>query len=147
MSEGWYSGDRLLGGPQNHYVEILGSRDMGKRTKGKKPAVDEVVRRENVPGGGSRSDSFDWRTFEPSMLPGGAEAPLAAELTTYRDRLDELLRHKGQYVVIKGKEIAGFFRDRRSAVEAAIEAYGPGPFLVKKVVDKESIRRIGHSSL
>src|SRR5262249_21945672 len=109
---------------------------MSKRAKGKKPAVDESVRRENVPGGGSLSDAFDWRAFEPSMLPGGAEAPLAAELVTYRDRLDELLRHRGQYVVIKGQEIAGFFHDRRSAVEAAIAAYGPGPFLVKKVVEK-----------
>ena len=121
---------------------------MGKKTKGKKkPAVDEIVRHENATAGGSQSDSFDWRAFEPSMLPGGAKAPLAAELTTYRDRLDELLRHKGQYVVIKGQEIAGFFRDRRTAVEAAIVAYGPGPFLVKKVVEKEPIRRIGQASL
>jgi hypothetical protein len=120
---------------------------MSKRTKGKKPAVDEIVRREDVPGGGSQSDSFDWRTFEPSMLPGGAEAPFAAELVTYRDRLDDLLRHRGQYVVIKGQEIAGFFRDRRTAVEAAIAAYGPGPFLVKKVVETEPIRRIGQASL
>jgi hypothetical protein len=120
---------------------------MSKKTKGKKPAVDETVCRENVPGGGSQSDSFDWRSFEPSMLPGGAEAPLATELVTYRDRLDELLRHRGQYVVIKGQEIAGFFRDRRTAVEAAIAAYGPGPFLVKKVVEVEPIRRIGQASL
>jgi hypothetical protein len=109
--------------------------------------VDEIERHELVPGGGSQNDTFDWRTFEPSMLPGGAEAPLAAELTTYRDRLDELLRHKGQYVVIKGQEIAGFFRNRRSAVEAATAAYGPGPFLIKKVVETEPVRRIGHASL
>ena len=120
---------------------------MNKRAKAKKPAIDESVRREDVPFGGSQSDSFDWRTFKPSMLEGGAKAPLAAELVTYRDRLDDLLQHKGQYVVIKGREIAGFFRDRRSAVEAAIAAYGPGPFLVKKVVEKEPIRRIGNASL
>jgi hypothetical protein len=115
---------------------------MSKKTKGERPAVDEIVL-----SGGVEGDSFDWRTFEPSMLPGGAEAPLAAELATYRDRLDELLRHKGLYVVIKGQEIAGFFRDRRAAVEVAIAAYGTGPFLVKKVVEKEPIRRIGQASL
>ncbi len=81
------------------------------------------------------------------MLEGGARAPLASELITYRDRLDELLRHEGQYVVIKGQEIAGYFRTRRSAIEAAVDAYGPAPFLVKKVVEKEPIRKIGHASL
>ncbi len=81
------------------------------------------------------------------MLEGGAKAPLATELVTYRDRLDELLQHEGEYVVIKGQEIAGYFRDRRSAVESAIATYGPGPFLVKKVVEKEPVRRIGHASL
>jgi hypothetical protein len=115
---------------------------MSKKTKGKKSAADEIV-----PSGGVEGDSFDWRTFDSSMLPGGADAPLAVELTTYRDRLDELLQHKGQYVVIKGQEIAGFFRNRRSAVEAATAAYGPSPFLVKKVVEKEPILRIGHASL
>jgi hypothetical protein len=106
-----------------------------------------MSRKKTAGDGGSQSDSFDWRTFEPSMLGGGDEAPLAAELTTYRDCLDELLRHKDQYVVIKGQEIAGFFRDRRSAVEAAIAAYGPGPFLIKKVVEREPVRRIGRASL
>lgn len=120
---------------------------MSKNAKGKKPEAEPVVHGATARGGGPQGDLFDWRTFEPSMLPGGAKATLAAELVTYRDRLDELLQHKGQYVVIKGQEIAGYFRDRRSAVEAAIAAYGPGPFLVKRVVEKEPIRRIGHASL
>jgi hypothetical protein len=120
---------------------------MSKKTTGKKPWVEPIVLDETALGGGSQSDSFDWRTFEPAMLEGGAKAPLATELITYRDRLDELLQHKGEYVVIKGREIAGFFRNRRSAVEAAVAAYGPGPCLVKKVVEKEPIRRIGHASL
>ncbi len=78
---------------------------------------------------------------------GGAEAPLATELVTYRDRLDQLLRHKGQYVVIKGSAVAGFFRDRGSAVAAAIAAYGPGPVLIKKIVERKPVRRIGHAIL
>ena len=116
---------------------------MSKKTKGEKPVIERVVPGETARGSGTQSDVFDWRTFEPAMLDGGSKAPLATELVTYRDHLDELLQHKGQYVVIKGQEIAGYFRDRRSAVEAAIAAYGPGPFLVKKVVEKEPIRRIG----
>jgi hypothetical protein len=128
-------------------IEIPGTMSMSKKTTGKKPVDEQVAHGETARGGGSQSDFFDWRTFEPAMLEGGAKAPLATELMTYRDRLDELLRHKGQYVVIKGQEIVGYFRDRRSAVDAAIAAYGPGPFLIKKVVEKEPVRRIGHASL
>lgn len=113
---------------------------MGK-TKGKELAGSGAATRD-----GPRSDLFDWRTFEPSMLEGGARAPLATELITYRDRLDELLQHEGRYVVIKGQEIAGIYADCRSAVEAAIAAYGPGPFLVKQVVEKEPIRTFGQAS-
>jgi hypothetical protein len=118
---------------------------MSKKSKVKKPVSEPVVPDESARGIGPSGDFFDWRTFEPSMLEGGTKAPLATELTTYRDRLDELLQHKGEYVVIKGREIAGFFRNRRSAVEAAVAAYGPGPCLVKTVVEKEPIRRIGHA--
>ena len=115
---------------------------MSKKSKVKKPVSEPVVPDESARGIGPSGDFFDWRTFEPSMLEGGTKAPLATELTTYRDRLDELLQHKGEYVVIKGREIAGFFRNRRSAVEA----YGPVPCLVRKVVEKEPIHRIGHAS-
>lgn len=119
---------------------------MSKKPKMKKPAAESVVPDESARGIGSSGDFFDWRTFEPSMLEGGAKAPLATELITYRDRLDELLQHEGEFVVIKGREIAGFFRNRRSAVEAAIAAYGPILCLVKKVVEKEPIRQIGHAN-
>jgi hypothetical protein len=120
---------------------------MSKKIRAGRSVVERGGIGETTGDDGSQRESFDWRTFKPSMLEGGAKAPLAAELITYRDRLDDLLQHKGQYVVIKGREIAGFFRDRRSAVEAAIAAYGPGPFLVKKIVEKEPIRRIGSASL
>ena len=119
---------------------------MSKKAKGKKPVTRPVVPDESARNIGSPDDFFDWRTFEPSTLEGGAKALLATELTTYRDRLDELLQREGEYVVIKGREIAGFFRNRRSAVEAAVAAYGPGPCLVKKVVEKEPVSRIGHAS-
>jgi hypothetical protein len=85
---------------------------MSKKAKGEKPRAEPVVRGETGRQDSPQDDFFDWRTFEPSMLPGGAKATLAAELVTYRDRLDELLQHEGQYVVIKGREIAGFFRNR-----------------------------------
>ena len=89
--------------------------------------------------------STGW-TFDPLMLKGGLKAPLATELVTYRDRLDELLLHEGHYVVIKGRVIAGFFDDRESAVAAAIAQDGPGPVLMKKVVEREPVCRIGQAT-
>jgi hypothetical protein len=49
--------------------------------------------------------------------------------------------------VIKGRVIAGFFRDRKSAVAAVIAQYGPGPVLIKKVVELEPIGRNGQAIL
>ena len=81
------------------------------------------------------------------MLEGGIDAPLAAELVTYRDHLDELLKHEGQYVVIKGEEIVGYHHGRGAAAEAAVARYGAGPVLIKMIVEKEPLRRIGHAIL
>ena len=87
---------------------------------------------------------INWRDFDPSCLPGGAHAALATELVTYRDRLDELLEHTGQFVVIKETTILGFYRDRGTALAAAYEAFGAKPVLVKQVVEMEPVRRLGN---
>jgi hypothetical protein len=120
---------------------------MSKKTAGKKMGIEQVVANEAGKSDRSQADDFDWRAFDPAMLKGGLKAALATELVTYRDRLDELLRHEGQYVAIKGRVIAGFFRDRKSAVAATIAQYGPGPVLIKKVVEREPIGRIGQAIL
>jgi hypothetical protein len=90
---------------------------------------------------------IEWRDFDPSWLPGGEQATLAAELVTYRDCLDELLKHKGQFVVIKGKSILGYYRDRRAALTAAHNEYGAIPVLIKQVVEREPVRRLGNVAL
>ena len=87
---------------------------------------------------------IDWRDFDPSWLPGGEQAPLATELVTYRDHLDELLKHKGRFVVIRGQSILGYYRDRRAALAAAYDEYGAIPVLVKQVVEREPVRRLGN---
>ncbi len=68
---------------------------------------------------------------------------LAAELTAYRDNLDALLKERGKYVVIKGTEIIGVYRTQQSAMKAAFR-FAPGPILVKKIVEEEPVREIGH---
>jgi hypothetical protein len=90
----------------------------------------------------SRSEqSFDWRDFQPEMLQG--KSTFAVELTTYRDHLDSLLASEGKYVVIRGQEIIGIHDDFDAAVEAAFR-FTPEPVLVKKIVEKEPVREVGH---
>src|SRR4051794_8947225 len=84
-----------------------------------------------VPEAGEKSCRFSWRDFDPATLAGSAR-DLAVELTTYRDRLDEILVHEGEYVVIKGDRIVGYHRDRDEALRAAIGEFGSEPVLVKR---------------
>ncbi len=129
--------------------DIINSEEIGmsENIAGKEMGNDRVVAREAEKSDHSPDDEFDWRAFDPAMLKGGSKDPLATELITDRDRLDELLCHEGLYVVLKGRVIGGYFRDRKSATAAAIAQYGPGPVLIKKVVEREPICRIGHAIL
>ena len=54
-----------------------------------------------------------------------------------------LLQDRGKYVVIKGPEIIGVFQTQSSAMKAAFR-FAPGPVLVKKIVEEEPVREIGH---
>jgi hypothetical protein len=90
------------------------------------------------------ADVINWRDFDPSWLPHGEHDPLAREFAVYRDRIDELLEHAGQFVAIKGDRVLGFYRDRKSALAAALEAFGPVPVLIKRVVETEPVRRPGN---
>ncbi len=92
----------------------------------------------------ARAGFINWRDFDPSWLPGGEQAPLVSELLTYRDRLDELLLHEGQFVVIKGKSVLGYYRNRATALAAAFKKYGGGPVLVKQIVEIEPVHRPGN---
>jgi hypothetical protein len=84
---------------------------------------------------------FNWREFDPAMLD--VKDDLVTELIAYRDNLDTLLNDRGKYVVIKGSEIIGVYRARRSAMKAAFR-FAPGPVLVKEIVEQEPVREIGH---
>jgi hypothetical protein len=100
-----------------------------KPSRGKRPSMPTV-------------QYFDWTKFEPSMFKPGVGPSIVEELITYRDRLQELLKHEGSYVVIKGKDYV-ILPDREAALEYAITRYGDTPFLVKKIAAKEMIHSLG----
>ena len=89
---------------------------------------------------------FDWSKFDPAMVKSDGRPSLVEELTTYRDRLPELLQHEGAYVVIKGKSYK-ILPDREAALQYAMEQYWPVPVLVKKIVDKETLNSLGGAVL
>jgi hypothetical protein len=53
-------------------------------------------------------------------------------------------RYQGQYVLIKGDEVVGFFPDRDEALIAGYARFGLVPLLVNRITPDEPIHDIGH---
>jgi hypothetical protein len=73
--------------------------------------------------------------------------PLADEVRTYEAYLAEWADREGQFVLIKGRDILGFYSRHEEALEAAYEQLGDGPFLVKQILLNEPIYQLGHIEL
>jgi hypothetical protein len=88
---------------------------------------------------------INWRTFDPSKVEG--DQTLLEELITYKEHLEELLQRKGDYVLIKGRQVVGIFADRQQAIEKAVGLFGGEPVLVKQIVVREPIHYLGGGML
>lgn len=65
---------------------------------------------------------------------------LEKELEIFNKKKSELKsQHSEGYVVIKGEDILGVWKDRRDALRAGIEAYGNISFLVKNITDEYNV--------
>lgn len=65
---------------------------------------------------------------------------LDEELATYKRELPNMLAaHGGEYVLIHGQQVLGFWSARVEAYEAGVERVGLAPFLVKKVEAVEPV--------
>ncbi len=107
--------------------------------KSARRADDYRVKKPRLP----KPEYMDWRMFDPSTVRGTHAAELAEQLVTYRDHLDELLRHKGKYVIIRGREIIGIYDDEQEALLEAATRFGVEPVLVKQIVAKEPTITLG----
>src|SRR5256885_15782318 len=64
--------------------------------------------------------------------------PLQTELEYFQKHKQEYLKlYKGQFVLIKGKELADAFTTEAEAYQAGLEKFGNEPFLIKQVLDKD----------
>jgi hypothetical protein len=73
--------------------------------------------------------------------------PLAEEVKTYDAHLPGWVDREGQFVLIKGHEIIGFYSRDEEAMEAGYEKVGDGPFLVKQILQHEPIYHVGNIDL
>lgn len=66
---------------------------------------------------------------------------LASELEYYEThKLEWLRQHPGDYVVVKGRSILGFYRAFEAAYRAGASSYGIGAdFLVKQILEHEPV--------
>ncbi len=103
-------------------------------------------RRKKNPSRKPASRLFDWRRFDPAMVKSDDLPSLAEELTTYRDRLPELVEHEGEYVIIKGRECE-ILPDRESALQYALDHYWPEAALVHRIRAKQPYDSVGGAEL
>ena len=69
---------------------------------------------------------------------------LGREMATYKAQKPEFLEtHPGQYVLIHGDEVLGFWPTRSEALEAGRQRFGPVPMLAKKVVEEDRVVILG----
>ena len=76
------------------------------------------------------------------------EDVLGREMATYKARKDEFLAtHPGEYVLIHGDEVVGFWPTRGEALDVGYRRFGSVPMLAKKVVEKDRVIFLGGGSL
>jgi len=73
--------------------------------------------------------------------------PLAEEVETYQAQLPGWADREGQFVLIKGRDVLGFYPRHEDAFEAGYDRLGGGPFLVKQILVHEPIYQLGHVEL
>lgn len=71
---------------------------------------------------------------------------LERELETYHARLESLLDREGQFVVIRGDQIAGIWQTYEDALKAGYEKFGLEPFMVKQILTIEPVHYLTHGT-
>ena len=98
------------------------------------------------PGPKPEATMTDWRTFDADVYRR-AGGPMAEEMATYAERLEDLIAHDGQYVLIKGREVIGIFASLDEALDAGAEKFGSEPALIKQIVGTEAVYSSGALAL
>ena len=77
-------------------------------------------------------------SFNRSTVRG--KSTLKPELRFYRMNKRQWLRsHSGEFVVISGTTVAGFYPDYEAAFRAGVRRFGSRDFLIKQIFAKEPV--------
>jgi hypothetical protein len=75
-----------------------------------------------------------------SVRPVGACTMLEDEIGFYQENLPTWLeRHEGRVVLVKGRELIGFFDTEREAVAEGVDRFGLTSFLVRRVLEEQPV--------
>lgn len=85
------------------------------------------------------SRGHDWRRGVPPDMTGD----LLEEIGVYSAKIDELLEREGDYVVISGVEVLGFYETFAQAATATAGRSAEGPVLIKQISRYERIIEMG----
>jgi hypothetical protein len=67
-------------------------------------------------------------------IPLGEEAgPFAVECDTLRQHIDEVAKHPGEYVLVKGRQIVGYFKDFEAGLTEGYKRFGLGWFMFQSI--------------
>lgn len=76
------------------------------------------------------------------------EDPLAVEKQYLKEHIEELARgYPGKYLLIKGAAVHGGFETHDAAVDAGVERFGRGPFLVRSVLHPDDAETVNIPAL
>jgi hypothetical protein len=85
---------------------------------------------------------------KPRPTKGSQALSLKREQTVYEAGLARWLSdHEGEYVLIKGDTVEGFYKSRDEALAVGYSRFGIGPLLVKQVSPSEPIYNIPNAVL
>jgi hypothetical protein len=89
-------------------------------------------------------------TVHATQLPEvRSDSPLATEWNFYRTIVGRLLAegHEGKWILIKNEEIVGIWDTEAKAVAVHLERFAEQPVLLKQLLAREPILRIGYNRL
>ena len=66
--------------------------------------------------------------------------PLKEETRTYESLVAQWAEHEGQFVLIHGSDVIGFYRSSEEALTAGYERFGVAAFLVKEVRQQQQVQ-------
>jgi hypothetical protein len=79
---------------------------------------------------------------QEEMIMSAPDESLKDELGYFQERKDELLKQfRGQFALIRGRELFGTFTTYAEAYEAGVKMFGNAPMLIRRIAEEEPMEQ------